>query len=145
MADRPNPEIEALRRDVERLTLLASNERGLLDAILHHSPHGIIVCDAQGKLILQNRASERIWAGSASANDIGGWGQYRAFHPDGRPYAPDDWSMARALRDKTVTLDETHVQRFDGRHAYLLGARRRSSMSLATSRAVSPSSPTSPT
>ncbi len=120
--DRPNPEIEALRRDVERLTLLASSERGLLDAILHHSPHGIIVCDAHGKLTLQNRASETIWAGSASANDVEGWGQYRAFHPDGRPYGPGDWSMARALRDKTVTLEETHIQRFDGRHAFLLGS-----------------------
>ena len=116
-------EVEALRREVERLRVLAQQERGLVEAILHNSPHGIIVSDAHGKLILQNRASERIWAGSATAENVEGWGQYRAFHPDGRPFDSGDWSMARCLTSRDViSAEEVHIQRFDGTHGMLLGS-----------------------
>jgi PAS domain S-box-containing protein len=116
-------EVEALRRELERLQALARNERGLLDAVLNHSPHGIIVSDAQGQLTLHNRAAERIWAGSATAKDVVSWGKYRAFHPDGRPYEPGDWSMARCLSEgKTTNAAETHFQRFDDSHGVLLGS-----------------------
>ena len=115
--------IEGLSREVERLGALASRERGLLEAILSFSPHGIIVSDANGKLFLQNKAAEKIWAGSATANTIEGWGQYRAFHPDGRPFEPTDWSLARALtRKESVEAEEIHIQRFDDSHAMVLGS-----------------------
>ncbi len=114
--------IESLCREVERLSVLASKERGLVDSILEASPYGIIVSDAQGKLILQNAAAETIWAGSATADDIAGWGKYRGFHPDGRPYEGGDWAMARCLiAGETVQPEETRVQRFDGSHGVLLG------------------------
>ncbi|WP_437756840.1 ATP-binding protein [Sorangium sp. So ce1389] len=116
-------EVEALRREVERLRAITRHERGLLDALLSESPHGIIVSDAQGKLILQNRASERIWAGSSTAENVEGWGRYRAFHPDGRPFAAEDWSMARCLtRGESVPAEELHFQRFDGTHGMMLGS-----------------------
>ncbi|WP_437677647.1 ATP-binding protein [Sorangium sp. So ce131] len=116
-------EVEALRREVERLRASGQHDRGLLDALLSESPHGIIVSDTQGKLILQNRASERIWAGSATADNVEGWGRYRAFHPDGRPFAAEDWSMARCLTlRETVPAEEVHFQRFDGSHGMLLGS-----------------------
>ena len=114
--------IEALSREVERLTGLASRERGLVESILDVSPYGIIVSDAQGKLVLQNKAAEKIWAGSATADDIAGWGMYRGFHPDGRPYEGGDWAMARCLiAGETVQPEETRVKRFDDSHAVLLG------------------------
>ena len=113
--------IEALLREIERLTFVNS-KGGLVDSILNASPHGIIVSDAQGKLVLHNKAAETIWAGSASAETVEGWGKYRAFHRDGRPYAPEDWAMARCLNHgETVQPEETHFQRFDGRHGVLLG------------------------
>ena len=116
-------QIEALSREVERLTVLASRERGLLEAILLHSPHGIIVSDPQGRLILQNRAAEKIWAGSATVDSVAGWGKYRAFHADGRPFEPTDWSMARALtRQETTENEEIPFQRFDDTHGVLLGS-----------------------
>ncbi|EYF03913.1 hybrid sensor histidine kinase/response regulator [Chondromyces apiculatus] len=116
-------EIEALRREVERLQVLARKDRGLLDVILNHSPHGMLVSDADGKITLQNRASERIWAGSATAETVEKWGQYRAFHADGRPYAAGDWSMARCLSSRDViSAEEVHFQRFDGTHGMLLGS-----------------------
>ncbi|AKT38070.1 hybrid sensor histidine kinase/response regulator [Chondromyces crocatus] len=116
-------EVEALRREVERLRVLARQDRGLLDVILNHSPHGMLVSDADGKIILQNRASERVWAGSATADTVEQWGQYRAFHPDGRPYASSDWAMNRCLSSRAViTAEEVHFQRFDGTHGMLLGS-----------------------
>jgi PAS domain S-box-containing protein len=119
----PEQEVEALRREVERLRALAYADRGLLEAVISHSPHGIIVCDARGKIYLQNRASERIWAGSATTDTVDGWGQYRAFHPDGRPYAAGDWSMARSLSGgEIIDAEEVHFQRFDGTHGILLGS-----------------------
>lgn len=114
--------IESLCREIERLSVLASRDRGLIETILNASPHGIIVSDARGKLTLQNKASERIWAGSSSAQNIEGWGRYRAFHADGRPYAPEDWAMARCLlRGETVEPEENIFQRFDGSLGVLLG------------------------
>lgn len=114
--------IEALCREVERLTVLATRERGLVESILDASPYGIIVSDAHGKLILQNRAAERIWAGSASASDIAGWEKYRGFHPDGRAYEGGDWAMARCLlAGETVEPEEMRIQRFDDSYGVLLG------------------------
>jgi PAS domain S-box-containing protein len=120
-------EVEALRREVERLRALAQQDRGQLEpvltAVLTSSPHGILVCDAQGKIFLQNRSAERIWAGSATTDDVAGWGQYRAFHADGRPYEAGDWSMARSLsRGEVINAEEVHFQRFDGTHGILLGS-----------------------
>ncbi len=102
--------------------LLAAGHESLLSAIVTQSPYGVIVSDPDGRLILQNAAATKIWAGSAIAETVEGWGQYRAFHPDGRPYEPGDWSMAKSLRELKVTeATETHFQRFDGTHGVLLG------------------------
>jgi PAS domain S-box-containing protein len=116
-------EVESLRREVERLKIAAEREGGLLDAVLRHSPHGIIISDPDGKLIIQNEAAERIWAGSATANSVEDWKNYRAFHPDGRPYTSGDWQMARALASQMQQqAEEFHIQRFDDTHGYLLGS-----------------------
>ncbi len=116
-------EIEALRREVERLSVLARSERGLVEAIVNNSPHGVLVCDAAGKMTLQNRAAERIWAGSASPESVAGWGAYRAFHADGRPYAAGDWAMARCLsHGETIQPHEIDVLKFDDSCGVLLGS-----------------------
>jgi PAS domain S-box-containing protein len=120
---RTQRELEALRREIERWRVLTGGDQGLLEALLHHSPHGIFVCDSAGRFILQNRAAERIWAGSATLGSVAEWGVYRAYHPDGRPYEAGDWSMARCLtRREIVDAEEVHFQRFDGTHGILLGS-----------------------
>ena len=112
----------SLHEELERLT--PSGERsGLLDAVLNQSPHGILIADADGRLILQNPAAARIWAGSAAADNVAGWGQYRAFHPDGRPFEAHDWAMAKSLSDGTVSeAREIHFLRFDGTHGHMIGS-----------------------
>lgn len=118
-------QMDSLHDELERLTpSTAAGERiGLLDAVLTQSPHGILISDANGKLILQNPASERIWGGSAPADDVEGWVQYRAFHADGRPYEARDWAMARCLSQGVVTeAREVHFVRFDGSHGHMIAS-----------------------
>ncbi|MGK4007933.1 ATP-binding protein [Sorangium sp. So ce1036] len=116
-------DLEALKREIERLRVAASRNRGWLHAVLEHSPHGVILCDAAGRLVLHNRAAERIWGGSASTESMSDWTRYRAFHADGRPYEASDWAMARAMASgQTIENEETRIVRFDGTEGVLLGS-----------------------
>ena len=118
-----DPELEALRRENERLRLIGARDRRLLDIVLEQSPHGVIMSDPQGRLILQNEAAERIWAGSATAENVKEWSQYQAFHPDGRAFEGRDWAMARCLESRDVVgPEEFHIRRFDGTDGWLLGS-----------------------
>src|SRR5262249_53458765 len=118
----PPPDPEILWHEVQRLRATAGHERALFDAVFQHSPHGIIVCDAEGGLTLQNPAAARIWAGRGPLPTIADWGRYRAFHPDKRPYEPHDWALARCLKERAVVAgEELHIQRLDGTFGVLLG------------------------
>jgi PAS domain S-box-containing protein len=118
-----DPELEALRRENERLRLIGARDRRLLDIVLEQSPHGVIMSDPQGRLILQNEAAEQIWAGSATAENVKEWSQYQAFHADGRPFEGHDWAMARCLESREVVgPEEFHIRRFDGTDGWLLGS-----------------------
>lgn len=121
----PSSRMDSLHDELERLTpSTETGERiGLLNAVLMQSPHGILIANAEGKIILRNPAAERIWAGSAEADDVEGWGQYRAFHADGRPYEARDWAMAGSLSHGTVNeAREIHFLRFDGTHGHMIGS-----------------------
>lgn len=115
-------EVERLRRELERMTALAGRGPGLFAALLHHSPHGLIVCDASGKLTLQNAAAERIWRGSASAASPAEWSQYLMYDRDGNPLAAENWPLARSLRGEVVDQIEVRIVRFDGTAGVLLGS-----------------------
>lgn len=116
-------ELEALRRENERLRLIGARDRRLLDIVLEQSPHGVIMSDPEGRLVLQNEAAERIWGGSATAESVTEWSRYRAFHPDGQPYEGRDWAMARCLESREVIgPEEFHIRRFDDTDGWLLGS-----------------------
>src|SRR5262249_37201348 len=43
------------------------------------------------------------------------YAQWRGFHPDGTPYLPEEWPLARAiLHGETVTDEEIRIERLDG-------------------------------
>ncbi len=118
-----DPELEALRRENERLRLIGARDRRLLDIVLEQSPHGVIISDPQGRLVLQNEAAEQIWAGSVTAENVKEWSQYQAFHQDGRRFEGHDWPMARCLESHEVEgPEEFHIRRFDGTDGWLLGS-----------------------
>ncbi len=92
----------------------------LLAALFEQTTHGVVVCDRDGRLAL-NRAARRIWGGAPATSSLAEWTRYRAFHPDGRPLAVEDWAMARALGSGRSTEPEhVVIERFDGGRATLL-------------------------
>jgi PAS domain-containing protein len=88
----PEAELDALRRENEELREAVARDRRLLDLVLEQSPHGIIILDRKGGLVLRNEAAARIWGGYEPVESMADWVKYRAFHPDGTPYRAEDWS-----------------------------------------------------
>ena len=93
----------------------ARRERLLLSAVLESLPTGVIIADAQGKIIRYNRAFEQIWGGAIMASDVAGYGEYVAYwHETGQRVEAEEWAMARALRGETCPGDVVEIQPFDG-------------------------------
>ncbi len=90
--------------------------RSLLETILEQIPSGVVFGEApEGRLILGNHQAERILrARFLPAPTIEAYQVYRGFHPDGRPYEPEEWPMARALKGEVVHDEEVHLLRGDG-------------------------------
>jgi PAS domain S-box-containing protein len=93
-------------------------ERAQLDALIAHMPSGVIVAEApSGRILTGNRQAEAIWGHpilpSANLADYADW---KGFHPDdGRPYAADEWPLARSIATGEVVEDEVvEIERADG-------------------------------
>lgn len=81
----------------------AERERSLLDATFDTVPAGIIVADAQGRLLRMNRATEKIWGLAPFSHNVDGYGEWKGWWADGSPRTgeriqPHEWGLARALR-----------------------------------------------
>ena len=97
------------REAAERLALERDTERRQLLTVLEQSPVAIVLADApSGRVTFVNERVRRIFGPAAPAHpldpDGGGW---RALHPDGRPIAPKEWPLTRALRQGEVVANET--------------------------------------
>ena len=108
---------ERLARAVEAL------ERQRLAAVLAALPHAVIVADApSGRLVYMNAAVERIWGVRAHTARLEDYSvDWRGYHVDAdgvattRPYAADEWPLARALREGVTVEDEPiEIERPDG-------------------------------
>lgn len=93
-----------------------------LQTVLDVLPMGMAVVDAQGAILHVNGAFRRVWEGDVPlARDIAGYGEYVAWWPDGRPVAPDEWAMARALtRGEVVVGEEVEIQTFSGQRKVII-------------------------
>ena len=100
--------------------MLDALSRTLLKALLERTADGVLIADVNGKLTHRNPAAIRIWAGSAPADSMAEWSRYKGFHPDGRPFAPEDWGLATCLRrGEPVPPRDIHIERFDGTRGIL--------------------------
>jgi PAS domain S-box-containing protein len=104
---------------IRRIQLVDAERRGrrMLDATLDQMPLGVIVADAQGRLILRNPASDRIWGGTPADRPDGpaSAAGYKGFHPDGTPYAYEDWPLSRSLHHgEVVAREEIEIETFSG-------------------------------
>jgi signal transduction histidine kinase len=85
-----------------------AGERSRLVAVLEQMPAGVMLAEApSGRLLLANERVQGILRhhlGPAGA--VEEYGASRAFHPDGRPYRPEDYPLARAVRSGEVVVNE---------------------------------------
>ncbi len=122
-ADPERQALDALASELDRARRTGPRDRALLDALLNLSPQGVLACDTAGRMTVSSRGAEQIWRGAPRAESVGDWRRYRAFHPDGRPFEPEDWSMARALRTGEATPpEEIAFERFDGTRGVMLAS-----------------------
>jgi signal transduction histidine kinase len=112
--------VQARLRRAERLERArADAERRLLDAVLRDLPIGVAVAEAPGgKVVMSNAALERLLRrplpDAAVAEDTSEGGSL----PDGRPLAPRDAPLARAVREGEATeAMDVLVDRRDGTRA----------------------------
>ncbi len=112
--------------EAERQRLLGAieAERARLSAVLEQLPAGVILAEApSGRLLMGNRRVEEIlghaFRPSGSMAEYAA--DYRGFHLDGRPYASEEWPMARSLlHGEVVRGEEIEIERGDGSRCTLI-------------------------
>jgi two-component system, cell cycle sensor histidine kinase and response regulator CckA len=126
-------EIARLTEEVRQVRLIAENarlseserearqaletERARLATVIDNMPVGVVLAEApSGRVIFRNRAVVQISGlEEDQVDNIEAYGRLTGLHPDGRPYAPTEWPLARAvLEGETVTGEEIEVVRLDG-------------------------------
>ncbi len=97
--------------------------RTQLDAVLEQLPLSVSIAEApSGRPILYNaRGIELLGHGRREAESVEDYVRYGALHPDGTPYQPDEYPMARAVRHgETIEQEPMLYRRGDGRLTNLL-------------------------
>jgi serine phosphatase RsbU (regulator of sigma subunit)/anti-sigma regulatory factor (Ser/Thr protein kinase)/PAS domain-containing protein len=98
----------------------AESARRDLEEVFRHLPVGVIIADARtGRLVSANAEVDRIWRQPfVDEGATAGYASYRGFHPeDRRPYAPEEWPLARSVATgEIVDREVIDVVRGDGTH-----------------------------
>ena len=83
-------------------------ERALLHTVLEQMPGGVIIAAApSGRFLLANRQLAAILGRPVPmAENLQDYDHYRGLHPDGRPFGPQDYPLARFLTSGKNTLEE---------------------------------------
>ena len=109
----------------ERLLRRLASEHRRFAAVLQYMPAGVIIAEApSGKIVLSNDQVAQTWAHPVRpADNIAQYDQYQGFHPDGRPYRPEEWPLARAIQQGEVVIDEEiAIRRGDGSPGTILAS-----------------------
>jgi len=108
--------LQQSRQDAVIAAEAAETERRLLDATFNAVPAGIIVADANGKLLRMNRANEQIWGMAPFSTDVASYGEWKGWWADGsarhgQRIQAHDWGLARSLQGETCN-DIVEVEPF---------------------------------
>ena len=100
---------------------LEESERQLR-TLLRLLPVGVIVADADGRLVEVNEAAEEIWGGFVEAEKIADYERYRGWWPEsGDLVDPEEWPLARAIQGEDVTDPEVfEIEALDGEERTVL-------------------------
>ena len=107
------------RKQVEHeLEASRARERSYLE----HLPVGVFFANDKGEMIFANAAAHRIWGGVELAGPQG-YNAYEGYwHGTDRRVAPEEWSLARALRGETSIAEELDIRTFDGQRKTILSS-----------------------
>ena len=88
----------------------------LFAPVLEQLPVGVLIAAPTGELLFHNLEAARLLRHPLSPNaDYSGYAQYGALHPDGRPYTPEEYPIARALLGETlIPTEDMRYRRGDG-------------------------------
>jgi len=119
--------VERQRVEAEREQLLheVQEERARLQAVLQQMPAGVLIVDAATeRILLNNQQVDTIWRTPDSSPDKADIRQsLKGFYQDGTCCTPQDWPLARSLRDGAVVCDEElQILRGDGSYGTVLAS-----------------------
>jgi PAS domain S-box-containing protein len=100
-----------------RLAHEVDEDRARLQSIIDQMPAGVIIAEAPtGKVSMSSqRAAEIFRRPVRLSSRIDEYRELHGCHPDGRPYAPEEWPLTRAIRSGEVVRDEEiAIRRGDG-------------------------------
>jgi PAS domain S-box-containing protein len=108
-------ERKANQAEREALFQRVRAKQRLLQGIFDILPVGVWIADGSGRIVSNNPAGERIWAGARYVG-VPQFGEYKGWWVDtGKPIAPEEWALARALtKGETSTGELVRIQCFDG-------------------------------
>lgn len=113
---------QALAESVERFAEMtahqAAQEQGRLQALLDAAPVGIGMTDKSGRLTVVNQANRDIWGDLPLSESVDRYVEYRGWWADGserhgKPLAPHEWGLARALLKGETAHDLIEIEPFD--------------------------------
>jgi PAS domain S-box-containing protein len=107
----------------EKLLEELSAQHQKLTEVLRHMPAGVMIAEApSGKLIMGNGQVAQIWRHEfLPSTNVEEYRAYKGFHPDGRPYEPQEWPLARSIMaGEVVTNEEIEILRGDGTRGALI-------------------------
>ncbi|MDY7230268.1 PAS domain-containing sensor histidine kinase [Hyalangium rubrum] len=95
------------RAEAEQLRDRLAAERSLLTAVMDQLPVGVVIAEPGGRLLRGNAAMENVWGHAFRPSaSIPQYSEYQGYHPDGRPYLPEEWPLSRSLLHGETVLRE---------------------------------------
>ncbi|WP_437952063.1 PAS domain S-box protein [Sorangium sp. So ce296] len=111
------------RRRIEQLAEQLEHERHKLEQVIQQMPHAVYIAEApSGHLVMGNaQGAAQLGRPFVASEDVEAYSAaYRGFHGDGRPYAPHEWPLARAvLSGELVRAEPVEMLRADGTRAII--------------------------
>jgi PAS domain S-box-containing protein len=100
----------------ERLITRMAGEQARFKALMESLPAGVLVAEApDGRIAYGNHRVEEILRHPVlPLPNVDAYGEWVAWHPDGRLVEPAQWPLARALKGEFIAADEFLYRRGDG-------------------------------
>lgn len=114
-------ERERLLEEVRTAAEEAQAANTLMRTLLNVMPVGVVVCNADGILLMTNPPGQKILGGSVYGDIVAPKLSYTSYYPDGTPLPASETPLARAMElGETVSGVEILIHREDGSERTLL-------------------------